>query len=205
LASASPRRRELLGRLGVPFEIVTSGVDEKAIEAESSEHFARRAAEDKCREVAARSRPDAVVIGADTIVCFENGVPAGAQALLGKPEDEADARRTLGILSGRTHTVITALAVKRPDGRVEVEAERSQVRFRRMSAEQIADYVASGEPMDKAGSYGIQALGRRFVASVEGDLNNVIGFPLCLLGKMLKDLYPEIIIPERAVFVPDPE
>ncbi|NQU41827.1 septum formation protein Maf [bacterium] len=193
LASASPRRHELLSRLGVPFEIIVSLVDESCIEADSPRAFARKAAEAKCLEVAGRAGEDRIVLGADTVVCFEgqDAPPPGAPELLGKPSDPAEACRMLGWLSGRVHTVITALALRKPGCPIETAAETSHVRFHTLSQEQIARYVATGEPMDKAGAYAVQADGGRFVAEVRGDLQNVIGLPLKLLSEMLKDCYSD--------------
>ena len=155
LASISPRRRQLLARLAIPFEVVPSGFDESGIDHGDPVHFAREAARCKCLDVA-RRMPDSVVIGSDTVVCFRDD--DGPWRILGKPADEADARRMLSELSGRTHRVVTGVAVAHR-GMIDTQSVASDVRFRHLEEGEIAEYVATGEPMDKAGAYGIQDLG----------------------------------------------
>lgn len=170
LASASPRRRELLARARFDFEVRESAVVEKRRGGESAAQFALRMAEEKAAEVSAR-HPAALVIGADTVVeC--------AGATLGKPENAAHAREMLRILSGRTHTVVTGFALASAGKIVESAAVPSRVTFRRISPDEIERYVASGEPLDKAGAYGIQGIGGSFIERVEGSRDNVMGLPL---------------------------
>ena len=133
----------------------------------------------KAREVAGRCGPGDLVIGADTIV-WVDGRP------FGKPRDEEDAARMLRCLSGRSHSVYTGVAVC-ADGTESVSYEESRVRFRELSDEEIRRYIATGEPMDKAGAYGAQGKGSLFVQAIEGDFFNVMGLPLCRLGLMLRD------------------
>jgi len=174
LASASPRRRDLLGAAGVSFEVRPADVDESAHPGEAPELYASRLARAKAHEVAARCGAHAPrwVLGADTVV-----VHAGR--LYGKPSDPEDAARMLGELLGRTHRVLTAVALARSDGSAlrEVRVE-SQVTLRAASDPEIRAYVATGEPLDKAGAYALQGEGGRFVLRVEGSRSNVIGLPL---------------------------
>ena len=170
LASQSPRRRELLTLIGVPHEVRPADIDERLLAGESPRTHAERLAREKARAVAS---PEAVVIGSDTIVVVDGDV-------LGKPKDAADGARMLRRLSGRTHTVITAVAVAWR-GRVESDVEEVAVTFHSLTDSQIAAYLATGEPMDKAGSYGIQGFGATIVARVEGDYFAVMGLPLQLL------------------------
>lgn len=202
LASASPRRHELLQDFGIPFRIQISTVDESSIAIDNPRDFAIKAAEAKCRDVAL-SAPKSVIIGADTIVCFPDGAPEGAEDVLFKPLDSGDACRMLGILSGRPHTVFTGVAVYFPDGSVEADAGESRVSFRNLSDSQIREYVATREPLDKAGAYGIQDQGKKLIEKVEGDLNNVIGLPMHLLGSILQKAFPKIQIPPEKQFQPE--
>lgn len=169
LASASPRRRQLLGAAGIPFEVVESLVPERHLPAEPPSDYALRMAREKAAAVSARF-PDAIVIGADTVVI------CGTQ-ILEKPADSADARRMLATLSGRTHTVVTAFALAR-DGRIlESSPVLSQVTFRQLTDAEIDDYIKTEEPFDKAGAYGIQGLGGGFISRLEGSRDNVMGLP----------------------------
>lgn len=170
LASQSPRRRELLTLVGIPHEVRPADVDETYLPGEVPREHAIRLAREK---VAAVHVADAVVIGSDTIVVVDGDV-------LGKPTDENDAARMLRRLSGRAHTVITAVAVAWR-GRVESGAEEVGVTFHELSEERIAAYIATREPMDKAGAYGIQGFGAVNVARVDGDYFAVMGLPLQLL------------------------
>lgn len=185
LASASPRRAEILRDAGIPFETVSTNVDESRRANEPPEEFVRRLAEAKARAVAARLSANAgaaIVIGADTQVVV-NGL------LLGKPASAEDARGMLLRLSGRTHSVLTGLAaIRLPDGALRIAQEITQVTFAPLSEEEIAAYVASGEPVDKAGAYAIQGRGGRFVTRVEGCYFNVVGLPLARLYRILREL-----------------
>jgi septum formation protein len=171
LGSASPRRVELLGSLGIEFDVRASGVAERPRAREDGREFARRAARDKA-EVVAGAHPGRWVIGADTVV-LADGV------ILGKPCDAADARRMLRLLSGRSHRVVTAVALIGADGglRDELTVE-SVVEFHPLAAADIAAYVDSGEPFDKAGAYAIQGGAARFVRRVQGSYTNVVGLPV---------------------------
>jgi septum formation protein len=183
LASGSPRRKELLGQLVSEFEVVAADVDEDALTVEDPELTARILAREKALAVFAL-HSDSVVIGGDTVVALEID---GVMTQLTKPVDEADAVRILGLLSGRTHAVITGVCVKWPKG-ISVFAERSEVTFAKMSDAQISEYVATGEPMDKAGAYGLQGGARKFVTQIKGDMENVIGLPVDRLREALRDI-----------------
>ena len=181
LASASPRRRKLLARAGFDFEVRPSSISETALEGEPPEEFARRAARDKAIAVAATAPAGSLVLGADTIVV------AGGE-ILGKPADSADAARMLRRLSGETHRVITGVCLARAPARVEALChETTFVTFRRLDEEEIAEYVASGEPLDKAGAYGIQGLASIFITRVEGCYFNVVGLPVAMVYDLLKN------------------
>jgi septum formation protein len=170
LASQSPRRRELLTLIGIPHEVRPADIDERLMPGESPRTHAVRLAREKARAAASAG---AVVIGSDTIVVVDGDV-------LGKPRDAADGARMLRRLSGRVHTVITAVAVGW-QGRLESDAEEVAVTFHPLTEDQIGAYLATGEPMDKAGAYGIQGFGATIVARVEGDYFAVMGLPLQLL------------------------
>ncbi|MFQ5666172.1 MAG: Maf family protein [Candidatus Binatia bacterium] len=183
LASASPRRQELLARLGIVCDVVPSTLPERPRPHESPDVFVRRAAREKAADVA-RRRPDAFVLGADTVVAV-GGV------ILGKPADRADARRILQLLSGRTHRVLTAVALVDPVRRLvdEVVAE-SVVTFHDLSAEAIDRYVASREPYDKAGAYAVQGGAKRFVVELRGSYSNVMGLPVDEVRALLRRRLP---------------
>ncbi|MBN1867512.1 septum formation protein Maf [Candidatus Sumerlaeota bacterium] len=191
LASASPRRRDLLEQLGIPFEIVPSAVDESDLQAPTPREFAILAAREKCLDVARRVARDAVVLAADTIVCVPEA-DAGEEIVLGKPSGPEEAREMLRRLSGIAHRVITGMAVRAGGGEVLTGAEETRVTFRCLSDTEIADYVATGEPLDKAGSYGAQGLGVRLIESVDGDFSNVIGLPMDLTRSLLRQDYPQV-------------
>ena len=179
LASASPRRRELMGHLGLPFDVIPAvGPESPPIGAGPGE-TARALSEAKAREVA-DAHPDGLVVGADTVVEIDG-------AILGKPRDRDDAKRMLRLLSGREHRVYTGVTVIK-GGRMESLWEVTRVFFRTMSEEEIDSYVATGEPMDKAGAYGYQGRASLYVERIEGDYFNVVGLPLCRLGTMLEKL-----------------
>ena len=179
LASASPRRHELLGMIGIAHEVDPADIDESVRAGESDTDYALRLATEKGLSVAAR-HPDALVIAADTIVVVDGRI-------FGKPVDWADACRMLRVLSGRTHVVHTAVAVVRDAGRrVESEVESTRVTFRELDDSEVAAYVATGEPMDKAGAYGIQGYGATIVERVEGDYFTVMGLALRQLVSLLE-------------------
>ena len=169
LASQSPRRAELLGRLGLEFEIRPADIDETYIDHEMPADHAERLAREKAIAIS-RVAPDALVIGSDTIVLLDSDV-------LGKPRDRDEAVRMLMRLSGRDHEVYTAVAVARGD-RMESAMERVRVRFRRLDRSECEAYVDTGEPMDKAGAYGIQGYGSSLVESIDGDYFAVMGLPV---------------------------
>jgi len=184
LASSSPRRVEVLRNAGFEFEIIPARVDESPRPGESPVALAERLAREKAEDVAARLAPDndAVVLGADTVVVGDDG------SLLGKPSSSADAAAMLEKLSGRTHEVITGIAlVAAGGGRTRLAHERTRVSFRDVSRPEIDAYVASGEPLDKAGAYAIQGRAGRFVTRIEGCYFNVMGLPLSLVDRMLRE------------------
>lgn len=181
LASASPRRRELLRQAGFDFETRPSGVQELRRVGESAEDFARRVAREKALEVAKLSPPGRLVLGADTVVAM-NG------EILGKPLDADDAARMLQLLAGRTHTVITGVClIQAPGYLVALRHAATRVGFRPLDEKEIRDYVQSGEPMDKAGAYGIQGLASKFVSRIDGCYFNVVGLPISLVVEMLQN------------------
>ena len=185
LASTSPRRRELLGLLGLPFEVVASGYDEEAVSPDtlSPPDYVTTLARGKALEVAGRTAGDALVIGADTTVTLDG-------LYLNKPSDAEDAKRMLRTLSGRTHQVYTGLClVSVQNGAVQepvLDHAITDVAFDTLSEEVIAAYVATGEPLDKAGAYGIQGKALSFIPSIHGDYFNVVGLPLNRLAKLLE-------------------
>ncbi len=181
LASGSPRREELLRHAGFHFEISPSRVEEKRRRDEAGEDYALRLAREKAAEVARRSAPGELVLGADTVVMV-------GQEVLEKPQDLEDAARMLRALAGRTHRVTTAVClVRSPDCLLSLKSDTTLVTFRTLSEEEIRDYIASGEPFDKAGGYGIQGLARHFVTRLEGAYSNVMGLPMPLVHEMLSD------------------
>ncbi len=180
LASGSPRRRELLSLLGLPFEVISSDADESTPPGLTPAEIVRSLALRKAEAV----RPSAgeraaVIVGSDTIVVLGNQV-------LGKPADTQDSRDMLQLLQGRTHQVYTGVAcIGLPEGKTVVEHRVTSVTMRAMSMDEISAYIATGEPADKAGSYAIQGLGATLVERIEGCYFNVVGLPLSLLGEML--------------------
>lgn len=177
LASQSPRRRELLTLVGIAHEVRPADIDESVMPDESPVPHCERLARAKAQVLAER-HPDAVVIAADTIVVLDGDI-------LGKPRDAAEARAMVARLSGRTHTVFTAMAVAR-DGRTESAVEEVQVTFRPLTPEAVAEYVATGEPLDKAGAYGIQGFGATIVERIDGDFFSVMGLGLRRLVTLLE-------------------
>ena len=223
LASASPRRRELLQAAGIPFTAQATDIPEIPEDGEEPQAFAERLAREKALAIA-HEHPDSAVLGADTIVVVDG-------IILGKPVDAADAARMLRLLSGRSHEVITAVCLIVPsveagpnattragtkaaglaprragegtrpyvggvgdtdpgsggDRGMEIRSERTGVTFSRLSEDEIAFYIATGEPLDKAGAYGIQGIAARWIPRIEGDYSNVVGLPVALVFRLLKD------------------
>lgn len=188
LASASPRRNELLAMLGLPFLVKPSSVDEQRSPGESPEKLAERLAEEKARSVAELSGPGTAVLGADTVVAMPDG------EVFGKPVDRADAERMLKALSGKEHLVHTGFCLLAPEFSVHaVRSVTTRVRFGVLSEQDIEQYVLTGEPMDKAGAYGIQGLGGLFVRAINGSYTNVVGLPMAELYEVMRTsgLWPE--------------
>ena len=177
LASQSPRRRELLGQMGFSFTVRPAKGEELPHPELTPAQLVEELARQKALEVSAEAASDDVVMAADTVVAIDGVV-------LGKPRDKAHAAEMLSALSGREHTVYTGVAVKRGETLL-VEHEATQVRFRPLTQREIDLYIQTGEPMDKAGSYGIQGYGALLVEGIRGDYFNVVGLPICRLGRML--------------------
>ena len=209
LASASPRRQELLRNAGIPFAVEPANIDETPRAGEAPRECAERLAREKALAVW-RTRPQDWVLGADTIVVVDD-------AILGKPVDPADAVRMLRLLSGRVHRVITGVCVveavasrqlpvagqatpqaaqsrrnsceisRTENGELRTASETTLVTMNELSDEEIRDYVATGEPMDKAGAYAIQGVASRWIPRIEGDYSNVVGLPVALVNRMLRE------------------
>jgi septum formation protein len=205
LASASPRRQELLRNAGISFAVEPANIDETPIEGEHPRDCAERLAREKAITVW-KSRPQDLVLGADTIVVVDD-------TMLGKPVDTDDAARMLRMLSGRQHQVITGVCLvsparAQPDGKsprlanagrsgaplgiassasVRTASETTLVTFEQLSEKDVRDYVATGEPMDKAGAYAIQGIASRWIPRIEGDYSNVVGLPVALVYRMLRE------------------
>lgn len=181
LASGSPRRKEILENLGIKFKIVPSGIDESLIPGEEAPDYALRMAVQKAL-AAAKTQEYGVVIGADTVVSLDGNI-------LGKPQNAAEAKEQLTLLSGREHIVITGLGlVDKEAGRTVSAMVQTIVYFQELTEREIDAYIATGEPLDKAGSYGIQGLGTVFVRRIEGDYFNVVGLPVAKLYSLLNEL-----------------
>jgi septum formation protein len=182
LASASPRRRELLAQAGFTFDVITADIPELRKPGEDPIRFVTRLAREKAEAVAECHSipPDTMVLGADTIVLVDDEV-------LGKPNDVADAARMLRLLSGRSHQVITGLCVLKGRERQRA-AEVTFVRFNTLSDQEIEDYIATGEPLDKAGAYAIQGRAGRWVPRIHGCYFNVVGLPLALVASMIEGM-----------------
>jgi len=178
LASASPRRQELLKNAGVEFVIRPANIEEVQLAGEDPSAFAERMARDKARVVRA-SVPDTVILGADTVVV------AGVQ-VLGKPFDADDAVCMLRLLADRQHLVITGVCLIGADFE-DIRSEKTAVHFPPLTDVEIRDYVATGEPMDKAGAYAIQGRASRWISRIEGDYFNVVGLPVDLVWRMLRE------------------
>ena len=183
LASASPRRKELLGLFRIPFEIRVADIDETMDHQKAP--FDEVARVSRLKAAATPRKDGDVVVAADTIVVCEGRV-------LGKPRSEAEAAAMLRLLSGRDHQVMTGVTVIR-DGRVQTFTEVTDIHFRELSDREIDRYVATGEPMDKAGAYGIQGGAALFCTRMVGDYYNVMGLPVCRLGLVLREMAPELM------------
>jgi len=180
LASASPRRRDLLRNAGFDFEVRPSEIVEVIRPGELPEEFARRAAREKATQIAAAAPRGRLVLGADTVVVIDGQT-------LGKPSDPPDATRMLRLLSGRTHQVHTGICLVRAPAEIEaLEHETTLVTFRELDEKEIRDYVESGEPWDKAGAYAIQGLASKFITRISGCYSNVVGLPVALVYEILK-------------------
>ncbi len=180
LASASPRRAELLSMLGLSFRVVPADVSEELLPDETPEVHAERLSREKAARVR-EDHPDGLIVAGDTIVVLEGVV-------LGKPEDEAAAVRMLMTLQSRTHTVMSGIAVASPGEVIRSAVECTEVTFRGMDEEEARAYVATGEPLDKAGAYGIQGLGASLVRRVRGDYFAVVGLPIPALLRVLESV-----------------
>lgn len=179
LASASPRRQELLRNAGVAFEVQPADICENPLPGESARECAERLAREKALFVA-HKRPGEVVLGADTVVVIDD-------EMLGKPADSVDAVRMLRLLSGRAHQVTTGVCLI-VDGRCSISSETTTVTMSRISERAIREYVATGEPMDKAGAYAIQGIASRWIPRIDGDYSNVVGLPVALVYRMMSEL-----------------
>jgi septum formation protein len=192
LASASPRRQELLRTAGIAITVQPTTIPEVPLEGEASKAFAERLAREKAWAVF-KQHPNEFVLGADTVVVVD-------KQILGKPKNAADAARMLGLLSGRSHQVITGVCLMGPTSREDsgnptsspetplgdVRSETTLVHMNPLSEEEIRSYIATGEPMDKAGAYAIQGMASRWIPRIEGDYANVVGLPVALVYQMLK-------------------
>ena len=178
LASASPRRSEILSNAGIPFlrEIPANNIDETPEPGEQPKAYVMRLAREKAAAIPLQ--PERIVLGADTTVVVDGEI-------LGKPADQADASRMLRLLSGRAHEVITGICLRHCGGEV-VDTETTRVWFAPLSEAEIRAYVASGEPLDKAGAYGIQGLASKFIPRIEGCYFNVMGLPVALVSSRLR-------------------
>jgi septum formation protein len=178
LASASPRRAEILRSLGIPFTAHPVSLEETPLPGETAEAAAARLAAEKAA-LAAREHPEAWVLAADTLVFLDG-------AILGKPRDDADAAAMLRRLAGREHGVVTAVNLRRGEGPARGIAEVSRVRFGSLDEAEIAWYVSTGEPRDKAGAYGVQGFGARFIEEIHGSFTNVMGLPARSVYRLLR-------------------
>ncbi|HVS21227.1 MAG TPA: Maf family protein [Pyrinomonadaceae bacterium] len=184
LASASPRRAEILRTVGWPFETLAVDIDESRRAGETAASYVERLALAKA-EAAALLRPDSMIVGADTVVVIQD-------AILGKPHDEDDARRMLRLLNDLWHQVLTGVAVfNSVAAESKVAHETTEVKFAAMTDDEIAWYVSTGEPMDKAGAYAIQGRGARFIEEIKGDYFNVVGLPVRQLYKLMNEFRSE--------------
>jgi septum formation protein len=182
LASASPRRAEILRAVGWPFEALPVDIDESPRQSETAAAYVERLAQEKAEAAARQQRTSRLVLGADTVVV------AGDRVMLGKPRDEDDARRMLRLLSGGWHEVLTGVALVRAGEQIKrtVAHEVTRVRFCSLSDEEINWYVATGEPMDKAGAYAVQGRAALFIEEIRGDYWNVVGLPVQLVYRLAR-------------------
>lgn len=182
LASASPRRKEILENTNVKFKIMASSIEELTLEGESPRQMVMRLAFEKGIDIASRQKSD-LVISADTIVVLDNTV-------LGKPKDEIEARKMITSLSGRTHQVITGISLINLDNNKKIiDYVISNVKFKNLSEEDINDYIRTKESLDKAGAYGIQGYGALLVEEIQGDYFNIVGLPISRLSDLLKKYF----------------
>jgi septum formation protein len=175
LASRSPRRQEILQQAGIPFSVRAADIDESPLPSEKPEDYVRRLAQEKA--MAVPMSPGETVLGADTTVVIDG-------EMLGKPADAADARRMLKLLAGRRHEVLTGICLRR-DGRFILDWAATAVWFDEMTDREVEDYIATGEPMDKAGGYAIQGRASKFIPKIEGCYFNVVGLPVALVYRHL--------------------
>jgi septum formation protein len=186
LASASPRRQELLRNAGISFIVQPANINEAHVEGELPHDYAERLAREKALAVF-ETRPQDIVLGADTIVVIDDEI-------LGKPRDAADAARMLRLISGRAHEVITGVCVvksKDPATRrleLRIVSDMTRVTMNEISDAEIQAYIATGEPMDKAGAYAIQGMASRWIPRIEGDYSNVVGLPVALVYRLLREM-----------------
>lgn len=181
LASGSPRRKELLKSMGLDFEVIVSEVEENIENEPFSTELIQNLAEEKAADVASKINFPAIIIGSDTVVVINNKI-------LGKPKDREDAFNMLKMLSGNTHQVISAIAVlDKETGKVLKDSVVSDVTFKQLSDEEINSYIATGEPMDKAGAYAIQGFAGMFVKSINGCYSNIVGISVFKLAELLKE------------------
>jgi septum formation protein len=183
LASASPRRAELLRTAGIAFDVRHADVDETVHHGEDPRTYVRRVAEAKATVVLGRAERGSAVLAADTVVVVDNRI-------LGKPRDTADARAMLTSLSGKCHLVVTGVCLANSDGgqpTLRTSVVQTTVEFSRLKEEEIDWYVASGEPMDKAGAYAIQGLASRFITRIDGSYSNVVGLPVALVYALCRE------------------
>lgn len=190
LASGSPRRRELLAHLGQPFEVITSRYDEEQLPTVgiAPKDYVQTLAQGKAGEVAERTEGNAIIVGADTTVVF-------GEIFLNKPIDTEDAARMLRLLSNKTHQVYTGICAVSVNGDCVTDYAVTDVIFQTLTEAQIAEYITTGEPMDKAGSYGIQGQGRVLIWEIHGDYDSVMGLPLRALRELLLPFFPGLYEP----------
>ena len=180
LASASPRRQELLRNAGISFTVQPADIDETPRQGESAKECAERLAQEKALAIF-QTHPRDCVLGADTVVVMDD-------TILGKPLDSGDAARMLRLLSGRTHKVITGVCIAGPEGReAKTASATTLVTMNELSDKEIQDYISTSEPRDKAGAYAIQGLASRWIPRIEGDYSNVVGLPVPLVFRMLQE------------------
>lgn len=180
LASMSPRRREILTLAGFEFTVHPADIDESVPDGTPADSAVMMTAQKKAEAILPYAAEGDVILAADTVVCLDG-------AIIGKPANTEEAAKTLRLLSGRTHTVYTGYCILKGERRIS-GVEATNVTFRELDDAEIADYVASGEPMDKAGAYGLQGRGCTFAKRIDGEYFNVIGLPICTINNCLKNL-----------------